>query len=56
MLHNDVKDVPSDDKPSEFVFFDSPWLSLVKTSTMFIGELEFSDIPVDHVCTLLPMI
>ena len=31
----------------DYIFFDSPWLSLVKTSTMFVGELEFSDIPVN---------
>ena len=30
-----------------YIFFDSPWLALVKTSTMFVGELEFSDIPVN---------
>merc|ERR1739844_742614 len=30
-----------------YEFFDNPWLSLVKTSTMFIGEIEFSDIPIE---------
>ncbi|CAB4065675.1 unnamed protein product [Lepeophtheirus salmonis] len=29
-------------------FFDSPWLTLAKTFTMFVGEIEFSDIPVDR--------
>ena len=50
MLHNDIspKDISSNDNSSEYVFFDSPWLALVKTSTMFIGELEFSDIPIDR--------
>jgi hypothetical protein len=33
----------------DYVFFDSPWLAIVKTFTMFIGELEFSNIPVDKV-------
>ncbi len=34
-------------RDSEYYYFDSPWLALVKTSTMFVGELEFSDIPID---------
>ena len=34
-----------EDEP--YGFFDTPWLSLVKTSTMFVGEIEFSDIPID---------
>ena len=29
-------------------FFDSPWLALVKTSAMFVGELEFSDQPIGN--------
>ena len=36
--------VPGDD---HYVYFDGPWTSLVKTVTMFVGELEFSDIPID---------
>jgi transient receptor potential cation channel subfamily A protein 1 len=32
----------------DFPFFQSPWLALVKTSTMFVGELEFSDLPIQH--------
>ena len=52
MLHKDVKSkgngTLSDGKEEEnYIFFDSPLLSLVKTSTMFVGELEFSDIPVN---------
>ena len=27
--------------------FDKPWTSVFKTFTMFIGELEFSDLPID---------
>jgi len=34
-----------EDEP--YGFFDNPWLSLVKTSTMFVGEIEFSDIPIE---------
>ena len=30
-----------------YIDFDGPWTSLVKTITMFVGELEFSDIPID---------
>ena len=54
MLHKDVKSKAAgndtsnaDGKEDDYIFFDSPWLSLVKTSTMFVGELEFSDIPVN---------
>ena len=43
MMHKEPKDVGEDD----YIFFNGPWLALVKTSTMFVGELEFSDIPVD---------
>ena len=56
MLHKDTKSktgnatATGNETKAEgdnYIFFDSPWLSLVKTSTMFVGELEFSDIPVD---------
>jgi hypothetical protein len=30
----------------EYKFFDSPWLALVKTCAMFVGELEFSNLPI----------
>ena len=44
-LYQDIPNfVPEAD---HYVYFDSPWTSLVKTSTMFVGELEFSDIPID---------
>ncbi|TRY61355.1 hypothetical protein TCAL_01796 [Tigriopus californicus] len=45
MLHKDGPNnvVEADD----YIFFNKPWLALVKTSTMFVGELEFSDIPVN---------
>ena len=42
------KDTPGFVPPEEhYVYFDGPWTSLVKTITMFIGELEFSDLPID---------
>merc|ERR1719483_1700121 len=46
MLHQDLPNVtpPSDD---DYKFFNNPWWSLVKTATMFVGEIEFSDIPID---------
>jgi len=46
MLHQDLpnRPPPSDD---DYKFFNNPWWSLVKTATMFVGEIEFSDIPID---------
>ena len=42
------QDIPGFIADSEhYVYFDGPWTSLVKTITMFVGELEFSDIPID---------
>ena len=49
VLCENVRFNKGEKKDDEYVFFDSPWLALVKTSTMFVGELEFSDIPVDRV-------
>merc|ERR1719495_1117924 len=45
MLHQDTPGFVADD--DHYVYFDGPWTSIVKTITMFIGELEFSDIPID---------
>jgi len=45
MLHKDVPGFKADS--DHYVYFDGPWTSLVKTITMFVGELEFSDIPID---------
>jgi len=45
MLHKDIPNFVGG--PDHYEYFDSPWTSLVKTSTMFVGELEFSDIPID---------
>ena len=62
MLHKDVgkgKDSKTDSKDTKtnanscpekeepYGYFDTPWIALVKTSTMFIGEIEFSDIPIE---------
>ena len=43
-------DCKKDDEEEEGLqeFFNSPFLSFVKTCTMFVGELEFSDIPIDR--------
>ena len=46
LLHNDQ---------AEYIYFNQPWLALVKTSTMFVGELEFSDIPIDVDSHLSPL-
>ena len=50
MLHKDSP-VGSED----YAFFNDPWLSFVKTSTMFVGEIEFSDIPIDLENGLWPL-
>ena len=44
MLHTDTDPSKSSaiDPNSDYYFFDSPWLALVKTSTMFVGEIEFA--------------
>ena len=42
MMHEDHKEGEPD---SDYPFFDTIWLCLFKTSAMFVGELEFSDIP-----------
>merc|ERR1712062_618547 len=39
----------------DYVYFNKAWLSLVKTTTMFVGELEFSDIPIDLDSHLAPL-
>ena len=44
LLHKTNDEPASDD---DYVFFNKAWTSLVKTTTMFVGELEFSDIPID---------
>ena len=36
-------------------FFDNPFLTFVKSLTMFVGELEFSAIPIDRESSLMPL-
>ena len=62
MLHKDVKSVgaPGDVEgdgggEEDYKFFDNPWLSIVKTSTMFVGEIEFSDIPISTEASTWPI-
>merc|ERR1719495_2420733 len=48
MLHKDLSSgKQSSDNGDEYKFFDNPWWSFVKTATMFVGEIEFSDIPIN---------
>ena len=43
-----IQDIPGHIPAEEdYIYFDGPWTSIVKTITMFVGELEFSDIPID---------
>ena len=46
-----IQDVPghrtAEEDEEKYIYFDKPLTSLVKTIAMFIGELEFSDIPID---------
>ena len=51
LLHKPEESVGADD----YVFFNRAWLSIVKTTTMFVGELEFSDIPIDLDSSLAPL-
>ena len=45
MLHKDyVRDAPGED---EFPFFNTAWHSMIKTTIMFVGEIEFGDLPID---------
>ena len=48
MLHKDVKSADTEEAvdEEEYKFFNNPWWSIIKTSTMFVGEIEFSDIPI----------
>ena len=54
MLHKDLpnRPPPSDD---DYKFFNNPWWSFVKTATMFVGEIAFSDIPIDLENGLWPL-
>jgi transient receptor potential cation channel subfamily A protein 1 len=53
MLHDDSpSDVHGLDKGDKNQYFNRTWLSLVKTSAMFVGELEFSDLPINSSSSL----
>ena len=55
MLHKDL--IPDGDSlegsadtkdgDDEYPFFNKPWHSFVKTTIMFVGEIEFADLPID---------
>ena len=42
LLHQDHKDAEDHD----YLFFDSLGMTIIKTFTMFVGELEFGDLPI----------
>ena len=47
MLHKDYERKPEDIEDDEYKFFNHAWHSLVKTTIMFVGEIEFADLPID---------
>merc|ERR1719431_632921 len=48
MLHDDSGKLSGgQDGSGKNPYFNRTWLSLVKTSAMFVGELEFSDLPIN---------
>ena len=58
MLHQDVetkKEPEEQDKEEDYPYFNSTFLSVVKTMTMFVGELEFSDIPISLDSPFMPL-
>jgi len=59
MLHKDEEVPPSivsaEEEDGLQQFFNDPFLTFVKTCTMFVGELEFSDIPIDLQSPLMPV-
>ena len=58
MLHKDVKSADTKeevDDEEEYKFFNNPWWSIIKTSTMFVGEIEFSDIPISTETSTWPL-
>jgi hypothetical protein len=46
LLHNDNGKEPAEGEEEEYPYFNHIGLSLVKTFTMFVGELEFGDLPI----------
>ena len=47
MLHDDSVVKHGLDEDDKNKYFNRTWTSLVKTSAMFVGELEFSDLPMN---------
>ena len=43
-MQSNIGDEDDDDRMEHF---DRPWTSVFKILTMFVGELEFSDLPID---------
>ena len=48
MLHNDIGEAKLEVKDSllTYNFFDSPWTSLLKSFVMFVGEIDYNNIPI----------
>ena len=48
MLHNDIGNAKLEVKDSLLVykFFDSPWTSLFRAFMMFVGEIDYNNIPI----------
>ena len=50
MLHKDLipdGESSAKDGDDEYPFFNQPWHAFVKTTIMFVGEIEFADLPID---------
>ena len=54
LLHQDVEHEGAA-TDSDYPYFNSTFLSVVKTMTMFVGELEFSDIPINIESSFMPL-
>merc|ERR1719192_2335825 len=54
LLHQDVEHEGAGAE-EEYPYFNSTFLSVVKTMTMFVGELEFSDIPISLESSFMPL-
>jgi len=55
MLHKDIEGRVKSSEEDEYKFFNTTFLSVIKTLSMFVGELEFSDIPIDLESSLYPV-
>ena len=53
MLHNDTGESKpategeKGEEKEEYPFFNQPWHGLIKTTIMFVGEIEFGDLPIE---------